>query len=256
MTDAEIHKLSWEPDMRDYNGYIRAVPFARALESRVLASKSAESGKEEADDDIEECREILTDLISNIEQDGMYSKEATLTFLRQALLCLKKPDWPANPSDKQEAGWQLVPKKHEGKAGLTDAMMRAFYEAFERNERRGSFERLNAAYNAMLEAAPLASPPAKSAESGKEEAKPIYQARTIGSRLPSWTDQSEDGYAHMAKYPNCFETRIVYAAPRLAAQDDVRRKAAKPKKEFRSGMIDAIDEHYAAIASQSAKEPK
>jgi hypothetical protein len=42
----------------------------------------------------------------------------------------------------------------EGRAGLTDAMMRAFYEAFEANSQRGSFERLNAAYNAMLEAAP------------------------------------------------------------------------------------------------------
>ncbi|GJH22482.1 hypothetical protein CBA19CS22_38090 [Caballeronia novacaledonica] len=31
MTDDEILKLSWEDDMRDYNGYIRTVPFARAL---------------------------------------------------------------------------------------------------------------------------------------------------------------------------------------------------------------------------------
>jgi hypothetical protein len=29
----------------------------------------------------------------------------------------------------------------------------------------------------------------------------------------TWTDQSKDGYDHMAKYPMCFEVRIVYAAP-------------------------------------------
>lgn len=52
--------------------------------------------------------------------------------------------------------WKLVPTKHEGRAGLTDAMMRAFYEAFEANSQRGDFERLNAGYNAMLAAAPAA----------------------------------------------------------------------------------------------------
>lgn len=59
-------------------------------------------------------------------------------------------------SDAQGGGWQLVPTLHNGRAGLTDAMMRAFYEAFEDNSSRGSFERLNAAYNAMLHAAPQA----------------------------------------------------------------------------------------------------
>lgn len=38
MTDDEILKLSWEDDMRDYNGYIRTVPFARA----VLAAGASE----------------------------------------------------------------------------------------------------------------------------------------------------------------------------------------------------------------------
>jgi hypothetical protein len=44
-----------------------------------------------------------------------------------------------------------------------------------------------------------------------QEAQPIYQARSINS--VTWTDQSKDGYDHMAKYPMCFEVRIVYAAP-------------------------------------------
>jgi alkylated DNA repair dioxygenase AlkB len=44
-----------------------------------------------------------------------------------------------------------------------------------------------------------------------QEAQPIYQARSINS--VTWTDQSKDGYDHMAKYPMCFEVRIVCAAP-------------------------------------------
>lgn len=52
--------------------------------------------------------------------------------------------------------WQLVPKMHNGRAGLTDAMLREFYQAYDSlgNNNRGSFERLNAAYNALLRAAP------------------------------------------------------------------------------------------------------
>jgi hypothetical protein len=48
-------------------------------------------------------------------------------------------------------GYALMPILHDGKAGLTDVMMRAFYEAFEANSQRGSFERLNAGYNAMVD---------------------------------------------------------------------------------------------------------
>jgi len=61
-------------------------------------------------------------------------------------------------SDAAQApeGWRLVPTKHKGHAGLTHAMMRAFYAAFEANDQRGDFERLNAGYNAMLAAAPVA----------------------------------------------------------------------------------------------------
>jgi hypothetical protein len=51
-------------------------------------------------------------------------------------------------------GYALVPKLHEGRAGLTDTMMRAFYKAFEENSQRGDFERLNAAYNTMVAVAP------------------------------------------------------------------------------------------------------
>jgi hypothetical protein len=35
-----------------------------------------------------ECAQILQDMIKGIEEKGMYSKESTLTFLNQALLCL------------------------------------------------------------------------------------------------------------------------------------------------------------------------
>ncbi|TCK39688.1 hypothetical protein B0G84_5028 [Paraburkholderia sp. BL8N3] len=57
----------------------------------------------------------------------------------------------------EAVGWRLVPVKHNGRAGLTDAMMRAFYDAFDgEHARKGSFERLNAAYNAMINAAPQA----------------------------------------------------------------------------------------------------
>ena len=51
-------------------------------------------------------------------------------------------------------GYKHVPVMHEGRAGLTDAMMRAFYAAYEANSQRGDFERLNAGYNAMIAAAP------------------------------------------------------------------------------------------------------
>lgn len=54
----------------------------------------------------------------------------------------------------ESAGWKLLPVTHEGKAGLTDEMMRAFYSTFERAESRGDFERLNAGYNAMVATAP------------------------------------------------------------------------------------------------------
>lgn len=54
------------------------------------------------------------------------------------------------------ANWRYkaVPMLTEGRAGLTHHMADRFYEAFDRNEHRGDYERLNAAYNAMLRAAP------------------------------------------------------------------------------------------------------
>lgn len=55
-------------------------------------------------------------------------------------------------------GYALVPKLHEGRAGLTHEMMTAFYKAFEANQQRGDFERLNAGYNALIGAAPHPSP--------------------------------------------------------------------------------------------------
>jgi hypothetical protein len=47
----------------------------------------------------------------------------------------------------------VLPIKHDGRAGLTDTMMRAFYEAYNANEHRGDFERLNAGYSALIESA-------------------------------------------------------------------------------------------------------
>lgn len=58
------------------------------------------------------------------------------------------------PQQSTPDGWKLVPCRYESRAGLTYDMMRAFYVAFDLNRHRGDFERLNAAYNAMLDAAP------------------------------------------------------------------------------------------------------
>lgn len=55
--------------------------------------------------DSDECAEILSNLIANIEENGLYSEEGMLTFLTQALSCLK----PANPAPQQPAqGWQPI----------------------------------------------------------------------------------------------------------------------------------------------------
>ncbi|WP_438396390.1 hypothetical protein [Caballeronia sp. DA-9] len=64
----------------------------KLIRDYVLAGRSVQcelvSGDEKAEE-IEECCEILSSLISNIETDGLYSAEAMCTFLRQALQCLK-----------------------------------------------------------------------------------------------------------------------------------------------------------------------
>lgn len=39
--------------------------------------------------EIEEAAEIISNLITNIEKGGLYSKEAILTFLGQAMQCLR-----------------------------------------------------------------------------------------------------------------------------------------------------------------------
>lgn len=39
--------------------------------------------------EIEEAAEIISNLITSIEKGGLYSKEATLTFLGQAMQCLR-----------------------------------------------------------------------------------------------------------------------------------------------------------------------
>jgi hypothetical protein len=82
---------------------------------------------------------------------GPKSVDQVITELEK----LKTQHWPEHNREWQFAppGYALVPTKHEGRAGLTDAMMRAFYEAYNANEQRGDFERLNAGYNALVEAA-------------------------------------------------------------------------------------------------------
>jgi hypothetical protein len=61
---------------------------------------------------------------------------------------------PAKALVYDETMWRLVPKMHNGKAGLTHEMSHAFYAAVQKSSHRGDFERLNAGYNAMLRAAP------------------------------------------------------------------------------------------------------
>ena len=43
----------------------------------------------------------------------------------------------------------------------------------------------------------------------RAKAHPIYQYRP--TYKDSWHDCSKDAHDHMAKYPACFDTRIVYA---------------------------------------------
>jgi len=53
-----------------------------------MIEKAVARQDDEADDDIEEAREILKSLIENIRADGHYSIEATCTFIQQAMNCL------------------------------------------------------------------------------------------------------------------------------------------------------------------------
>jgi hypothetical protein len=69
--------------------------FARALLARQPAAID-----NEADDDIQEAREILENMVRSIELDGNYSTEATCTFLRQALNCLPVDAPLANEASK------------------------------------------------------------------------------------------------------------------------------------------------------------
>lgn len=84
-------------------------------------------------------------------------------------------------------GWKLVPTVHEGRAGLTDKMMRWFYEAWERNGHRGDFERLNAAYNAMLNAAP----PRPATE------PPKLSTETVDNPVGKLTDEQREALKHL-----------------------------------------------------------
>jgi hypothetical protein len=114
----------------------------------------------------------------------------------RALLSASKPAAPM--------GWQLVPTMHEGRAGLTDGMMRAFYDAFEDNSQRGSFEQLNVAYNAMLAASPAA--PAKSGEPVEADVVPNEIAELLTE--PCWNLSRRDVSDLLKRIGS-----ILYAAP-------------------------------------------
>jgi hypothetical protein len=108
MTDGPIATTS--VPLLHYQDLVRKAGELRAL----LARQPAAIGNE-ADDDIEEAREILENMVRSIELDGNYSTEATCTFLRQALNCLpvatplakeaSKTVAPKNPKDAPEV-WQ------------------------------------------------------------------------------------------------------------------------------------------------------
>jgi hypothetical protein len=93
MTDGPIATTS--VPLLHYQDLVRKAGELRAL----LARQPAAIGNE-ADDDIEEAREILENMVRSIELDGNYSTEATCTFLRQALNCLPVAAPLANEASK------------------------------------------------------------------------------------------------------------------------------------------------------------
>jgi alkylated DNA repair dioxygenase AlkB len=86
-----------------------------------------------------------------------------------------------------------------------------------------------------------------------QEAKPIYQARSINS--VTWTDQSKDGYDHMAKYPMCFEVRIVYAAP-IPATELMVEEIAQIFDQYAIGTVLPAQSAAQIIRAAIKKEPK
>jgi hypothetical protein len=72
-------------------------------ETRAILARQPAAIDKEADDDIEEAREILKNMVRSIELDGNYSTEATCTFLRQALNCLPVAAPLANEASKPAA---------------------------------------------------------------------------------------------------------------------------------------------------------
>jgi hypothetical protein len=73
------------------------------IKARALLARQPAAIDNEADDDIEEAREILENMVRSIELDGNYSTEATCTFLRQALNCLPVAAPLANEASKTAA---------------------------------------------------------------------------------------------------------------------------------------------------------
>jgi hypothetical protein len=84
---------------------------------------------------------------------SLVKAEAELAAMKEAALAVSDSVKSLTVSTLEiPLGYALVPIQRETKVGLTDDMMREFYDAWELHGRRGQFERLNAAYNAMVAA--------------------------------------------------------------------------------------------------------
>jgi len=79
-----------------------------AADALELLARQPVAIDKEADDDIEEAREILENMVRSIELDGNYSTEATCTFLRQALNCLPVAAPLTNEAGKPAPSWAPV----------------------------------------------------------------------------------------------------------------------------------------------------
>jgi Lar family restriction alleviation protein len=97
----------------------------------------------------------------------------------------------------------------------------------------------------------------------KVAAEPIYQCReNIHANKDVWADCSKDAHDHMAKYPACFATRIVYAAPQPAqtqvaltllrqAKYHLEQHASEYGHPAQTELIDAIGNHLTAAQPAS-----
>lgn len=125
-------------------------------------------------------------------------------------------------------GWQLVPTKHDGRAGLTHDMCAAFWHAYEAADAlgRGYYEATNAGYNAMLRMAP--SPPADVAPEARATAQ---------SNLSAEGAQQIDKVNRKPTEPNLVRSEA--GAPSREAQDYY------PSHETLHDLVSLLSEHDA-----------